>query len=704
MKRLGVFCGCLAFGILAKTSEAQLPSIATGSLSVEVQAVATGLSAPLDLVSANDGSGRLFIIEQAGRVRILKNGALNPTPFLDISAQIKSGGEEGLLGIAFHPGYSDSSSPGFRKFYTYANEPNNGAGPDFTVPMTGAPASQIVIAEWQASSGNADLADPSSKRAVLRANHPQSNHNGGKIAFRPSDGFLYIAIGDGGSGGDVGDGHTANIGNGQDITNVLGKILRIDPLQPSLTGGSTNPISANGKYRNPSNNPFVNANGLDEIYAYGFRNPFRFSFDAATDRFIVGDVGQGNIEEVDLVELGKNYGWNRKEGTFLYNTSTGGISVDTNPNPAFTNPILEYDHGDGISVIGGFVYRGAAIPSLMGKYVFADYLFPTLGAGRLFYSDITSGVIQELRLGINSRSLGLVIKGFGTDAAGEIYLMADNSNNTAGQVLKLVAIPAVPELLNLSTRARIEANDNDIAIAGFILTGSAPKTVVLRALGPSLNVNGQPFAGRLSNPSLGLLDGKGTPLISNDDWMTGPRQQELINFGFAPSNSLESAIVATLDPGAYTAVARGVDGATGIALVELYDVTQNVAGNAINISTRGRVQTGDNVMIAGFIIGGSQTQRVIVRALGPSLTASGVTSVLQNPTLDLVDSSGTIIASNDNWRSTQQSEITATGLAPTNDAESAIVRTLNPGNYTAIVRGVSSASGVALVEVYRLSP
>ncbi|MGZ4983275.1 MAG: hypothetical protein ACXV9Q_04190, partial [Chthoniobacterales bacterium] len=189
-----------------------------------------------------------------------------------------------------------------------------------------------------------------------------------------------------------------------------------------------------------------------------------------------------------------------------------------------------------------------------------------------------------------------------------------------------------------------------------------------------------------------------------DDWMTHPRKQELIDFGLAPPDSLESAMVATLQPGAYTALLRGVDNGTGIGLIELYDPNSSESANAVNLSTRGRVQTDDNVMIAGMIIGGSTTQRVIIRAIGPSLTSHGVTGALQDPTLELLDSSGATIASNDNWKSSQQAEITASGLAPTDDAESAIIRTLSPGSYTAIVRGAGNTSGVGLVEVYRLTP
>ncbi len=686
-------CG-LAFAALTQTTFGQLPSIPTGNISIELQAVASGLSSPIDIVTANDGTGRLFIVEQAGRIRILQNGALNAIPFLDMRAQVLSGGEQGFLGLAFHPGFSNPASGGFRKFYTFATETPSVAA-DFTVPKSGAFANQVVIAEWQVSTANPNVADPATRRVLLRIDHPQANHNAGKIAFRPSDGYLYIAMGDGGSANDVGDGHTPIIGNAQDKTNLLGKILRIDPLQPLANPASADPISHNAQYRIASSNPFFGASGLEEIYAYGFRNPYRFSFDAPADQLVVGDVGQNSIEEVDIVEIGRNYGWNRKEGSFLFNSVTGTVSIDQDPDPFLANPVLEYDHDDGNSVIGGFIYRGTAVAALSGKYVFGDF------SGRLFYGETD---IQEFRLGGNPRPLGLRVKGFGEDSQHELYLVADNASNTAGQILKIVSIPAAPALLNLSTRARIETDDKGFAIAGFILTGSAPKTVVIRAIGPSLAADGQPVPDRLSNPTLSLRDGSGAQLLTNDDWMTTSRRQELVDFGLAPADPLESALVATLQPGAYTAIMHGVGEATGIGLVELYDVTSDVPANAVNVSTRGRVQTGDNAMIGGLIVGGTQTQRVIFRAIGPSLAARGITGELQNPTLELLDSSGTRLAFNDDWRSDQAAEIIATGLAPENDAEAAIVRTLAPGNYTAIVRGADDASGVALVEVYRLNP
>ena len=628
---------------------------------------------------------------------------MNAARYRDMTEQTQSGGEQRLLGLAFHPGFANPSSPGFSKLYTYATQPPNST-PDFSVAMSGSPANHCVLTEWLVSTPDAETVDPATRREVVRIAHPQANHDGGKIAFRPSDGYLYITIGDGGASNDVGDGHTPNLGNAQDVSNLLGKILRIDPLSPSLTAGSPDPISTNSKYRNARTNPFVGAPGREEIFAFGFRNPYRFSFDPPTDRLIVGDVGQGAIEEVDVVELGRNYGWNRKEGSFLFNPANGSVSPDPNPNPAFVNPVLEYDHGDGISVIGGFVYRGTALPALAGRYVFGDFLSPGRGTGRLFYGNLAAGSMQELLIGVNPRPLGLRVKGIGSDAAGELYVLADNANSTAGQVLKIVPIPATPGLVNLSGRARVEPNENDVTIGGLVITGSAPKTVVLRALGPSLTVGGQPVAGRLTNPRLALHNADGTLRESNDDWMTHPRSGELAGFNLQPGDPRDAAIVVTLEPGGYTAIMRGSGGESGVGLVELYDVSQDAPGNAINLSTRARVRTGDNVLIAGLVVSGSSNQRVIVRGIGPTLSRGGVADPLQNPTLELVNSAGAVIASNDNWRSDQQTEISNTGLAPESDAEAAIVRSLAPGAYTAIVRGAGGTSGVGMVEVYRLNP
>lgn len=617
--------------------------------------------------------------------------------------------ERGLLGVAFHPGFADPSSPGFRKLYTYTNEPVVAGTADFTVPMSGEFNNQAVIAEWQVSANNPDVVDVTTRRELMRIDHPQFNHDGGQLAFRPGEPYLYISEGDGGAANDVGDGHNPATGNGQDTTTALGKILRIDPLDPALTSTSGDPMSANSNYRIPASNPFVSSppttGSVREIFAYGFRNPFRFSFDAESGKFIVADVGQDHIEEVDVVEAGKNYGWHHKEGTFLFDPATGNVTPDSAADQSLTHPIAEYDHKNGIAILGGYIYRGTAIPALAGKYVFGDLstAFNTPN-GHLFYlDDLSSGIIHQLRIGHDDRSLGLFVKAFGRDSAGEIYLLADSNagpSGNGGRVMKLVQSPASVSLLNLSTRMDVQIGD-DALIGGFIVIGGAPKAVVLRGIGPSLVSGG--ITNPLADPVLELHDGTGKLIDSNDNWETDPRKQEVVSRNLAPKDSHESALFETLDPGSYTAVVKGVNGGTGIGLVELYDVDQSAPANAVNISTRGVVEHGDNVMIGGLIIGGSAPQRVLLRAIGPSLANAGVANSLQDPMLGLYDTNGAQIASNDDWKQGQQAEIEATGIPPTNDKESAILTTLAPGSYTAIVRGVNDTSGVALVEAYELA-
>lgn len=247
---------------------------------------------------------------------------------------------------------------------------------------------------------------------------------------------------------------------------------------------------------------------------------------------------------------------------------------------------------------------------------------------------------------------------------------------------------------NISTRLRVLTGDN-VLIGGFIISGTHAKKIMLRAIGPSI-----PLAGVLANPTLELHNGAGASIASNDNWQSAANHQAITDTGIAPTNALESAILTSLSPGAYTAIVRGVNNGTGIALVEAYDLDRTVDSKLGNISTRGLVQTGDNALIGGFIVVGPDSQKVIIRAIGPSLPLSGK---LANPVLELHDGNGVLLATNDNWKSTQQTEIAATGIPPSNDLESAIVRTLTPGAYTAIVRGVNNTTGIALVEVYGLN-
>jgi hypothetical protein len=268
------------------------------------------------------------------------------------------------------------------------------------------------------------------------------------------------------------------------------------------------------------------------------------------------------------------------------------------------------------------------------------------------------------------------------------------------------APPTPTELGNISTRLRVQTGEN-VMIAGFIIQGSAPKNVIIRAAGPSLTQFGVPNA--LANPQLELHDSSST-IGTNDDWqttqiggvITSNQVTEIQNSGFAPSDPAESAIVATLPPGSYTAIVQGVNNTTGVGIVEVYDLNPNSGSFLANISTRGFVQAGDNVMIGGLIILGSAPEKVIVRAIGPSLIPFGVVNALANPQLELHDGHGNLIAFDDNWKDSQQTEIAATGVPPTDDRESAIVATLPPGAYTAVVRGVNGTAGVALVEVFNL--
>jgi glucose/arabinose dehydrogenase len=354
----------------------------------------TGLTSPDGFEMPNDGTSRIFILQQGGAIRIIQNGALLTAPFLDVSSKtgFESGGEKGLLGLAFHPGFNASG-----KFYVY-----------YTRRVSG--QLQSVFSEFTVSPPNANVANISSERQLLVVNQPFDNHNGGQLAFGPDDGYLYIGLGDGGSGGDP-------QGNGQNTSVLLGKILRIDVT-------STPP--AGHQYAIPVDNPFASSGGAPEVFAYGLRNPWRFSFDSPTHRLFAGDVGQNNWEEVDLVTSGKNYGWNLMEGNHCYPPS-----VTTCNMSGLVPPITEYDHSGsgGTSVIGGFVYRGSAIPALVGTYIFGD-----LSSGNVWgLKEDSGGTWQRTLLLTHNR----IVSSFGRDAAGELYLV-DYGN---GAVLRITAAP-----------------------------------------------------------------------------------------------------------------------------------------------------------------------------------------------------------------------------------------------------------------------
>jgi glucose/arabinose dehydrogenase len=345
-----------------ETSPAPLPPVA-------LEEVVGDLASPLDLQQPDDGSNRLFVVEQAGRIRVVADGALLDPPFLDIRDRVASGGETGLLGLAFHPAYAANG----RFFVNYTR--------------TAGGQLQSVIAELRADPAGANVADPS-ETVLLTVDQPFANHNGGQLHFGP-DGFLYVALGDGGGGGDP-------LGNAQRLDTLLGKLLRID-------------VDGAAPYAIPPDNPFAETTARGEIWAYGLRNPWRFSFDRATGRLFCGDVGQSTREEVDLIVPGGNYGWSVLEGALCFPPP----AAECDPT-GFVAPIDEYGNDQGRTVIGGYVYRGARIAGLDGAYVFGDFV-----SGRVFALREAGGGWRRDELLDTDR----LISAFGQDRAGEIYVV-----------------------------------------------------------------------------------------------------------------------------------------------------------------------------------------------------------------------------------------------------------------------------------------
>ncbi len=351
--------------------------------------VADGLTQPVFVTGAGDGSGRLFVVQQTGQIRIVQAGNVLATPFLDLSKLIACCGERGLLGLAFHPGYPTDGR--FYVYYTDSTADHN-----------------LTIAEYRRSSTDPNRADPTSARILLRIPHGQfGNHNGGMLAFGP-DGMLYAGTGDGGGGG-------GQLGFTQDLGSLLAKLLRID----------VDPPSDGRPYGIPAGNPFVShAGARPEIWAYGLRNPWRWSFDRLTGDLWIGDVGQDKWEEIDHAAKGaggQDYGWNVMEATHCY-------SPPSDCNPAgLTPPVAEYYHDVGCAVVGGYVYRGSLFPLLHGAYLFSDNC-----SGRIWSLDASARGFQKP---VQLIDTGRSISSFGQDDAGQLYV----ADLTKGQILEITA-------------------------------------------------------------------------------------------------------------------------------------------------------------------------------------------------------------------------------------------------------------------------
>lgn len=426
----------------APTSTAAPTATGTEVQQVALAVVAEGLTSPVGMAIPPDGSGRKFIIDQIGLVRVIDAGGnVLPDAFLDIRDRMVALNpdfdERGLLGLAFHPNYAQNG-----RFFIYYSAPKGPAAPaDFN--------SELRLSEFLVSAAGANTADPASEQILLRLDDPQFNHNAGQLAFGPDDGYLYVSIGDGGAANDAGVGHNPTIGNGQDRSVLFGKLLRLD-------------VSTPGSLAIPPDNPFVGVVGTrDEIWAYGLRNSWRFSFDTGGDRrLFLADVGQDLFEEINIVEKGGNYGWRIREAHVCFDPD----NPDTPPASCATtgaggepliNPILYYPHTDpadgiaGLAAVGGFVYRGSQFPGLVGRYVFGDWStdFSTPDGTLMAATEDSGGVWSLRELGVTvSRTgrIGSYILAFGQDADGELYVLTTQNAGpagTTGRVRKLLPSP-----------------------------------------------------------------------------------------------------------------------------------------------------------------------------------------------------------------------------------------------------------------------
>jgi hypothetical protein len=709
--------------------------ISPGSLKIGLQPVFNVGGPAVSMALGPDG--RLYFCTLDGKVRVADNGTL--TTALDLagiaSVPFLSTAGNGLLGIAFHPGFNDPNSAGYRKCYTYADERKFVSGtsgpltglPDFWSPEQYTPGSPTptvanytnaifdhfnVVREWTIdTTASPPTIVTSSSRVLLRLAHPNgSGHNGSGPRFGP-DGLLYFAIGDGGgSGNDYSgsvnsptDGHTNNTGNGQDRTNPFGKVLRLDPI-PS---GSAGTLSANAQYRIPANNPFADgADGnLREIFAYGLRNPWGFSWDSRTGgdgRMFLANVGQHHREEINVITSGGNFGWPYLEGSvplivqdnYSGDNLTGAVTFVRTPPGGYANfssvlPLAEYKTrrqyapdgaaeissnlaGDGTAVTGGFVYRGSAIPALVGSYVFGDYSVSDdtappgfiIGQSRFFYLNPAQSAPAILEFGFAAGTpTPMYILSFGQDGAGELYALF-----ASGDVKKIVAAPATgaPEIATAPVSQTVAAGN----AVNFSVTasGTGPFTY-------QWYLNGAAIAG------------------ATNATYTIPAAQRF-------------------QAGSLTAVVANTAGSTTSTAATL---TVNAAppssARLLALSTRGFIGVGDAVMIPGLVISPGSPKTLLVRAVGPTLALPpyNISGALADPKITIY-SGGTAILQNDDWSASPDAATTAlaatqTGASPlpAGSKDAAFVVTLPSGNYTVQATDANgTGTGIALVEIYEV--
>lgn len=651
-------------------------------------------SSPTQLVFAPGEQHRAFVVELGGRVAVIRD-LERPTRevFLDLSAMVGDNGpDHGALSLAFHQRFAENGE--FFLWYSLVRDGKR----------------YQRLSRFLVSASNPQRADASTETPLITQATGPGGHDGGTLVFG-SDGYLYLSLGD----GDESVPEAAESRQRIDRS-FFGAIVRLDvDRKPGNLLPNPHPSVHPGTYFVPADNPFVGATAFlgeavqpasvrTEFWALGLRNPFRMAFDAATGRLWCGDVGLNLREEVNVIERGGNYGWDLREGTLA------GPSLRRTPGAAvLLSPLWEYGQDLGQSVTGGLVYRASRYPELQGRYVFADFL-----SGRVWtlHADGARPVnFGDVRQIATQRGLVAFAVHPGTG-----HLLA--TDFFTGRIQRLVSAPAgdaaSSRLANLSSRGFAGTGERAM-VAGFAVSGGA-RTLLLRAVGPGLQSFG--VAGAIPRPTLVLRDSTGMALDQNNGWENSARRDQLTSaaarVGAFPlaTGRADAALLVTLPPGLYTAsVEPTLNTPTGVALVEIYEADEATSANArlSNISTRAYVGEQDGVLISGLVIGGTAPRTVLLRVAGPALRPFGVSGLLEAPRLQLFVE-GEPVITNEAWQQAPdlaalERAMTVAGLRFAPDSnDGAILATLQPGAYTVHVSGRTATTGVALVEVYEVSP
>jgi len=660
------------------------------------------------------GTNRIFVCEREGRIWCFDNNPATATKtlFLDLSAHTQGFSDSGLLGLAFHPQYGQAGSPNRGFVYVYYNYTPGAVVGSLTSPPYNQTPCYYRLSRFTVPDGSA-TADPTSELVLVNQFDRDLWHNGGDMFFG-ADGFLYYTDGDEGGENDQ-YAQTQKINSG-----LFSGVFRIDvnmdptkghPIRRQPVGGAAQPAGWPGTYTAnyyiPNDNPWQDATGgtLEEFYALGLRSPHRMTYDPVSGQVWIGDVGQNLWEEIDLLQKGANFQWSYLEGPAAGPTAKPVTIIGTEAPPVYA-----YGHYDGNGcVIGGYVYRGTQFAAdLGGKYIYADY-----NSNRIFSMSYTGSGTPTIGYVATLPGKSMAAGGIttmGQDANGELYFC---TLGAAASIYRL-ALPSTDGagyIMEVSARANVGTGGN-VLIAGFAISGSGSKDLILRGVGPTLGTAPYNVSAVLPTPQITLTNSlTGAAVATVGAWGGGSALVadflEVGAFALA-SDSADSALEETLPVGNYTSEVSGIGGATGVALAEVYDADAGSSTSTLtNISARAAVGTGPNVLIAGFVIRGSQPITVLLRGIGPTLgTTFGLTGVLAQPEIDLYNSAGVKIQSNTGWAgsATLSSAFASAGAfsLPSGSADAAMTATLPADSYTLQLSGVNATTGLGMVEVYVL--